>query len=295
MSPNSHSWGMAPDRWLVLSISFDNPLTVDLLVEPLIALGAQGVQEVDGRLITYLPPVVEPELFVRETEASLRVASGLNDLLLDWSWQEHEDWALLWRRGLEPRKITDRLVVTPSWCDVEVEEGVTVVVIDPGMAFGTAEHATTRGVLRLLDRSLRKGQAVLDVGCGSGILAITAACLGARRVLSVDLDPYACEAARKNASSNQVDGQVLVEAATVTSTWLCEHDSFDGILANIQTAVLVPLLKGFAKATKSWLILGGITEVEWPFVVREAESFGFALQAVNAEQGWRSGWFDVGY
>ncbi|SVB68354.1 uncharacterized protein METZ01_LOCUS221208 [marine metagenome] len=284
---------MAPDRWLVLSISFDDLLAADLLVEPLIALGAQGVQELDGQLITYLPPVKEPELFVRETEVALRMASGVDDLLLDWSWQEHEDWALLWRRGLGPQKITDSLVVTPSWCDVEVQGGTTVVVIDPGMAFGTAEHATTRGALRLLTRSLIEGQEVLDVGCGSGILAIAAARLGAGSVFAVDLDQYACEAARKNASRNQVEGQVLVEVATVTSSWLCEQGSFDGILANIQTAVLVPLLKSFSRATKGWLILGGITEVEWPFVVREAEALGFTLQAIDAEQEWRSGWFDV--
>jgi len=278
---------------LVLSVGADDPLVVDLLVDRLIALGARGVEELDGRLVTYLPPPEEPQAFVLEVEAALRAATGMENLSLGWSWQEHEDWELLWKRGLEPRKITDRLLVTPSWCEVEAEEGVTVVIIDPGMAFGTAEHATTRGVLRLLDRSLTEGQVVLDAGCGSGILAIAAARLGAGSVLSVDLDPYACEAARGNASRNQVEGRVRVEAATVTPAWLHERGPFDGILANIQRAVLVPLLESFAKTTRSWLILGGITEAEWPLVVRSAEASGFALQAVDAEEEWRSGWFDA--
>ena len=291
MSPDSPAWEVVPERWLVLSVSADDPLAVDLLVDRLIALGARGVEELDGRLVTYLPPPEEPQAFMRETEAALRAATGLENLSLDWSWQAHEDWALLWKRGLEPRRITDRLVVTPSWCEVEAEEGITVVIVDPGMAFGTAEHATTRGVLRLLDRSLTKGQVVLDAGCGSGILAIAAARLGASRVLSVDLDPYACEAARENASRNQVERRVRVEVATVTPAWLQKCGSFDGILANIQTAVLVPLLESFAKTARSWIILGGITEAEWPLVVRSAEASGFALQAVDTEQDWRSGWF----
>ena len=293
MSPDPDFREAVPDRWLVLSVGAEGPLAADLLVDPLIALGARGVEELDGRMVTYLPPPEDPETFMRETESVLRAATGLEHLSVDWSWQKHEDWALLWRQGLAPRRITDRLVVTPSWCDLEADEGITVVVIDPGMAFGTAEHATTRGVLRLLDQALREGQVVLDAGCGSGILSIAAARLGAQRVFCVDFDPYACEAARENVSRNQVDGRVRVEVASVTPAWLRERGPFDGCVANIQTAVLVPLLEGFAEAAKHWLILGGITESEWPLVVRSAEAAGFVVQALDAEEEWRSGWFEA--
>ena len=126
----------------------------ELLVEPLLGLGARGVQEVEGRLITYLPPPADPEAFVRRAQAALREATGLDQLALTWYWQDHREWALLWRQGLGPRRITDRLVVTPSWCGADTPDGAVVVTIDPGMAFGTAEHETTRGALRLMDRAL---------------------------------------------------------------------------------------------------------------------------------------------
>ncbi len=282
-----------PDRWLALSLDSYAPMASELLVEPLLGLGARGVQEVEGRLITYLHPPADPEAFVRRAQAALREATGLEHLALTWHWQDHREWSVLWRQGLGPRRITDRLVVTPSWCEAEVPDGAVVVTIDPGMAFGTAEHETTRGALRLMDRALSRGERLLDAGCGSAILAISAACLGAHHVLAVDIDPYACEAARENAAVNGVTDSVGIEGASVTPAWLDGRGPFDGILANIQAGVLVPLLESFAGALSpgGWLILGGITEEEWLAVSGSAALLGFGLQDVDAEGEWRTGWF----
>ncbi len=269
----------------------------ELLVEPLLGLGARGVQEVEGRLIAYVPPPVDPEAFMTRARDVLQKATGLDHVALTWRWQEHRDWSVLWRQGLGPRTITDRLVVTPSWCEaeapIEAPAGAVVVTIDPGMAFGTAEHETTRGALRLMDRALSPGETLLDAGCGSAILAISAACLGAHHVLAVDMDPYACEAARENASVNGVTRSIRVEEASVTPGWLEGQGPFDGILANIQAGVLVPLLESFAGALRSggWLILSGITEEEWPDVSRSASLAGFGLEDVDEEGEWRTGWF----
>ncbi len=291
----------SPDRWLALSVDRISPITSELLVEALLGLGARGVQEVEGRLITYVPPPDDPEAFLKRAQDVLRKATGLDDVPLTWHWQEHRDWSVLWRRGLGPRTITPRLVVTPSWCEAEAPveapfeapTGAVVVTIDPGMAFGTAEHETTRGALRLMDRALSAGESLLDAGCGSGILAISAARLGAQDVLAVDMDPYACEAARENADLNGVSDSVRVEDASVTPDWLDGRGPFDGILANIEPGVLVPLLESFAGALRSggWLILSGITEEEWSDVSRSAALLGFGLEDVDREGEWRTGWF----
>ena len=292
-SDDAASSEATPDRWLALSVDWISPLASELLVEPLLCLGARGVQEIGGRLITYVPPPVDPEAFVRRAQDVLREATGLDHIALTWRWQEHRDWSVLWRQGFGPRTLTDRLVVTPSWCEAEAPEGAVVVTIDPGMAFGTAEHETTRGALRLMDRALSPGERLLDAGCGSAILAISAARLGARSVLAVDMDPYACEAARENAVVNGVTDSVRVEDADVTPDWLYGRRPFDGILANIHAGVLVPLLESFAGALRSggWLILSGITEEEWPGVSRSAALLGFGLEDVDEEGGWRAGWF----
>ena len=292
-SDASASATATPDRWLALSVDGLSPMASELLVEPLLGLGARGVQEIEGRLITYVPPPVDPEAFVRRAQDMLREATGLDQITLTWRWQEHQDWSVLWRQGLGPRTITDRLVVTPSWCDANAPKGVVVVTIDPGMAFGTAEHETTRGALRLMDRAVSPGERLLDAGCGSAILAISAARLGANHVLAVDMDPYACEAARENAVVNGVTWSVRVEEADVTPAWLHGREPFDGILANIQAGVLVPLLESFAGALKSggWLILSGITEEEWLYVSRSAALLGFGLEDVDEEGEWRTGWF----
>ena len=282
-----------PDRWLALAVDSISPLATELLIEPLLGLGARGVQEVEGRLIAYVPPPADPEAFVRRAREVLREATGLDEIPLTWQWQDHQDWSVLWKQGLEPRTITDRLVVAPSWCEAATPEDTVVVTIDPGMAFGTAEHETTRGSLRLMDRALSPGERLLDVGCGSAILAIAAARLGAQDVLAVDLDPYACEAARENADLNGVADSVRIETATVTSDWLAGRGPFDGVLANIQPGVLLPLLDGFAAVLGSggWLILSGITLEEWPAVSQCAVQLDFGLEDVDEEGEWRTGWF----
>ena len=144
-----------------------------------------------------------------------------------------------------------------------------------------------------MDRALSPGERLLDAGCGSAILAISAARLGAHHVLAVDIDPYACEAARENAAVNGVTDSVGIEGASVTPAWLGGRGPFDGILANIQAGVLVPLLESFAGALNpgGWLILSGITEEEWLGVFGSAALLGFRLEEVDAEGEWRTGWF----
>ena len=282
-----------PDRWLALSVEPGSPLASKLLVEGLLGLGGRGVQEVEGRLITYVPPPADPEAFVGTALQQLLEATGLDHIPLTWYWQEHRDWSVLWRQGLGPRAITDRLIVTPSWCESDAPEGVVVVTIDPGMAFGTAEHETTRGSLRLMDRAMSPGETLLDVGCGSAVLAISAALLGAREVLAVDIDPYACEAARENVELNGVAASVRIEEVAVSPDWLSGRGPFDGVMANIQMKILVPLLESFGSVLKpgGWLVMSGITEDEWPEVSRSAARAGLELEDVDAEGEWRTGWF----
>ena len=119
----SESSDTTPERWLTISVDSVSPTVSELLVEPLLGLGAREVQEADGRLITYVPPPADPEAFVRRAQAVLREAAGLDDVDLIWCWQDHEDWSVLWRQGLGPRAITDRLVITPSWCEADAPGG----------------------------------------------------------------------------------------------------------------------------------------------------------------------------
>ena len=109
----------------------------------------------------------------------------------------------------------------------------------------------------------------------------------------MDVDPYACEAARENAELNGVARSVRIERATVTSDWLVGRGPFDGVLANIQPAVLLPLLESFAGVLSpgGWLILSGITLEEWPTVSRCTVRLGLGLEDVDEEGEWRSGWF----
>lgn len=252
------------------------------------------MQETAGTLVTYLQPPGDLDELIAHAEQRLRGLATDSKPDLTWRWQPHEEWEILWRRGLGPRRVTSRIVVTPSWESVETEPGEVLVTVDPGMAFGTAEHATTRGCLRLMDTRVFRGARIVDVGTGSGILAITAALLGAGEVLALDTDESACHVARENVVLNEVETRVRVLRAEVVPRARLPGGSYDGVLANLQTSLLLPLLPIFRESLGSdgWMILSGILQSEGA-EVRAAAREGFLLESEDTEDEWWTGAFRV--
>ena len=283
----------APDRWLVLSVRLDDPDLRALAGEALVGLGAGAVQETADALVTYLAPPEDPEAFVEEARAALvdALPDGASPELL-WHWQENEDWARTWKQGLAPRVLSPRLVVKPTWTEWDAAPGQIVLDVDPQMAFGTGEHATTRGCLRLLDRVVRGGDRVLDVGSGSAILAIAAVRLGAAEAVAVEYDPDANINALENIEQNGTAGRVRIVEALAEPAMMAELGRFDLVLANILSGVIRPLLPAFRDALGGGpdgrLIVSGILLSEHADVLRDAEAAGFRMQTTDEEDEWWS-------
>jgi len=178
------------------------------------------------------------------------------------------DWAEAWKQHLRVLHIGQRIVVRPSWLDYDPQEGEVVIVLDPGMAFGTGLHPTTQMCLTALQKHVRPGASLLDLGTGSGILSIAGAKLGAERVLALDSDPQAVTVARENVRRNGVADRVGVKEGSLAQA----HGRFDLVVVNILARVIVEMLEqGLAKrlAPGGRLILAGLIVDQEP-EVREA-------------------------
>lgn len=123
---------------------------------------------------------------------------------------DDEDWATAWKQYFKPIRITDRLTIKPTWEEYTPEPEEIILELDPGMAFGTGTHATTSLCLKTIEKVIRAGDEVIDVGTGSGVLAIAAAKLGAKQVLALDLDPVAVSSARENTRLNGLEDRITV-------------------------------------------------------------------------------------
>lgn len=281
-----------PKRWLVLTARVDDPARRDLLAEALVDLGGQSILDEAGALTTYIPEPSEGMAdFLADAREKLAQAAGAGEPPdLVGRWQDNEDWDRTWRAGLGPRKVSQRLVVRPSWTSWDPGPHELVIEIDPQMAFGTGEHATTRGCLRLLDRHLRAGSRVLDVGSGSGILSIAAALLGADEVIAVEYDSDANINARENIERNGVQRTITLREALADADLLRELGSFDLIVANILSGVIRPLLPAFAAALGGdrRLIVSGILQTESNLVLQDSWEAGLVLLEEDREEDWWS-------
>ncbi len=195
------------------------------------------------------------------------------------------NWAERWKRSARPVRIGKRLVIRPSWVRARAPRGTPAIVLDPGLAFGTGAHPTTRLCLEALARRLAGGERVLDVGTGSGILAIAAAKLGARQVLALDTDPVACRVARDNVRRNGVGRQVRVRGRGLPGA---AGRGYDLATANLTARDLVPLMPGLARCVRPGgaLLLSGILRTQAGQVRRAARAAGLAPIATRRRAEW---------
>jgi ribosomal protein L11 methyltransferase len=151
---------------------------------------------------------------------------------------DDEDWATAWKQYFKPIRVSDRLTIKPTWEEYTAAENEIIIELDPGMAFGTGTHATTSLCLQMLEKHMNGGEDVIDVGTGSGVLAIAAAKLGARQVLAVDLDPVAIHSANENTAQNQLEAQINVKLSDLLGV-LKESESGGDLNVHIPVQIVV--------------------------------------------------------
>jgi ribosomal protein L11 methyltransferase len=201
----------------------------------------------------------------------------------EWVVVPEQDWVRLTQAQFEPIPISDRLWIVPSWHDAADYVKATnaiVLVLDPGLAFGTGSHPTTRLCLKWLEQQLTAGVSVLDYGCGSGILAIAAKKLGAGYVVGSDVDTQAITSSRANAQINQVAAEFYLPDAMPTA-------DFDVLVANILTnplKALMPLLAARVKSGGRIALSGILAEQADELIALYQTAFDMRLWA--AEEGW---------
>ncbi|CAN5849207.1 50S ribosomal protein L11 methyltransferase [soil metagenome] len=203
----------------------------------------------------------------------------------------HEaDWAEAWKQHFPVMRVGRRIVIRPTWREHDAAPEDVVISLDPGMAFGTGLHPTTRlclaGLEDWAEAGLVKEAGVLDVGCGSGILGIGAGLLGARAVLGVDTDPVAVEATLANASRNGLSGALLARRGSLP---LAEPATFELVLANLISGLLVDLaaaLRDVMRPGGGRLLAGGIFSDREPEVDRAFESVGLKIARRRKEGDW---------
>jgi len=196
-----------------------------------------------------------------------------------------QDWAVSWREFFGVVDTGGRVIIVPSWVEHEPEPGQLVIRLDPGQAFGTGHHETTRLCLAALESHIREGDLVLDVGTGSGVLAIAAVLLGAGRVEAIDIDPVAAEVAQANIAENGVAERIGVRAGRLEAS---PGERYRVVVANISTDANIGLAAVFGEVVEAGgaLLLSGILAVDVARVRAAVEPHGFALQALRFERDW---------
>lgn len=205
-----------------------------------------------------------------------------------WSQHRLSDscWQNAWKKYFYPQKIGGRLIIKPSWEDYTAAADEVVVELDPGMAFGTGLHASTRFCLELLEISMQPGDAVLDAGTGSGILAIAAAKLGAAQVDAWDLDAKAVETASANVQHNQQQSVITVTKGNVLQ--LQQPDTYEIIVANLTAEIILLLLRTayVSLRSKGIFIISGILQERWPSLQTELAAAGFNVAEKRQDETW---------
>lgn len=243
------------------------------------------------RITGYYPDSVDIEDIAAQANERLAELDGFGletgDIELTRQELAEEDWADNWKKYFEPARITHDLTIVPSWTDYEVTTGEKVIKLDPGMAFGTGTHPTTKMSLFALEQVLRNGEIVLDVGTGSGVLSIASSLLGAKEIFAYDLDDVAVRVAQENIALNAGTENIHVAAGDLLKGVDIEANV---IVANILADILVNLTDDAYRLLKDegYLIMSGIISEKWNLVRESAETAGFFLETHMIQGEWNA-------
>ena len=304
-------------KWTEVLIKVD-PQAVEAVTDILYGLGAQGVaidepvdvqklredelywDYIDEKLLendteetkimayfseeeTNLPEkiAVIKEKIRNLTEFGLSIGSGTVEL----SNVNQEDWESAWKQYFKPVHVTDRIVVKPEWEEYSPQEGEIVIEIDPGMAFGTGTHETTSMCINQIEKNLKEGDRVIDIGSGSGILSMAAVLLGAEKATGVDLDPVAVRVALENVELNNLQDKIDILHGNLTDVI---REKADIVVANIMADIILILLedvRAFIKDDGLFISSGIIQEKRAAVEARLLEK-NFSIVEVETKGEW---------
>jgi ribosomal protein L11 methyltransferase len=248
----------------------------------LVSRTGQAVEErADGTLVAFAPDETAAEALIHELDlaSDAAVTSSSHPV-------EQTDWSTRWRDGLAARRL-GTLTIVPSWLPEADEPDPLTIVLDPETAFGSGEHGSTRAALTLMSRYIRRGDRVMDLGSGSGILSIAAVKLGASRAVGIDIDPEANEVARRNADRNGVSGTVeFLEGDAGALGPLVAP--FELVVSNILRSVNTALLPVIAAALvpSGTAIFSGMEQVETREFREALREAGFTPLQDTLDAGW---------
>ncbi|AUM96736.1 TPA: 50S ribosomal protein L11 methyltransferase [Clostridium botulinum] len=195
-----------------------------------------------------------------------------------------EDWENNWKKYYKPTKVSDKIVIKPIWENYDKKEEEIIVQLDPGMAFGTGTHETTRMCINALEKYVKEDKTVFDIGCGSGILSIASAKLGAKHVIGVDLDPVAVKSSKENIKYNNLDNIEILEGNLMEVV----EGRANIVVANIIADVIIFLTEGVKAFIEKdgYFIASGIINSRKEDVIKKLEETGFVIEEVKEEGEW---------
>lgn len=218
-----------------------------------------------------------------------RFAAEKIDAKLELIGVDEEEWSTAWKKYYHPIKVGERLTIVPKWEEYSESDGEIVVRMDPGMAFGTGTHETTRLVCGLIEKYLVPGQRVLDVGTGSGILSICASKLGAAECFACDIDPVAVRVARENAADNSCEN-IRCEVSDLLMNVDLSRGKYDFAVANIVADIIIRMSDdiGDYLKTGAYLITSGIIDIYADEVIKALVAKGFTHIETRTESDWNA-------
>ncbi|WP_042146515.1 50S ribosomal protein L11 methyltransferase [Paucisalibacillus sp. EB02] len=211
---------------------------------------------------------------------------GPNQVVL--SEVNEEDWATAWKKYYKPVQITNKITITPTWEDYTPKSNKEIVIeLDPGMAFGTGTHPTTVLSIQALEKYIKGNESVIDVGCGSGVLSIASALLGAREIYAYDLDEIAVKSTQLNAKVNKVNHMIKTRQNNLLSHVQMKADI---IVSNILAEIIVRFIDDAYEnlVEGGYFITSGIIQAKKQLVLDNLESQGFELVEINELEDWVS-------